>query len=356
VGVVKEARTEYKGSAVTTPSFSHTHPTVSDDLLVVVVHGMRFQPGNVPFTVSAVTYNGSALTQLVSRQGYTTNRNFTVAIWYTTTPATGANTVAVTLSTDVSRVVMQAISFSGVDQTTPMTSISSGQANTTGLGGTATVDAGSDIWFSVLARGDYAGTTPGSGNTEEYESLESTGGGNTDARCSSVWRNFPSGGSSTLTISAGPTGDEGATWAFWSVNALVADDVLVAPAAATAATAAIAPTIILGSLALSPEAASGSAVAVAPTIINVVTLQPEAATAATASAGPTVELGSTSTAPGAASAASAATGPTLVLSSTSVEPDAAGCHGECWTHGCVRGNQRYARCRHGCQRGEWPDD
>ncbi|MEE9203057.1 MAG: hypothetical protein V3U31_07680 [Dehalococcoidia bacterium] len=94
-------------------SFSFSH-TVSgrNTLIVVAVHG-----DSVGNTASSASYGGNALTEAVSLT-HSGGKPY-VSIWYLVAPPTGSNTVSVTL-TAADKFTIAAISFTGVDQTTPI--------------------------------------------------------------------------------------------------------------------------------------------------------------------------------------------------------------------------------------------
>jgi hypothetical protein len=111
------------------PSWSHTC-TGSDLAIVVLIP--RF-PGST--TITAVSYNGVALTQAISSA--TSAGNDRADIWYLVNPATGAHTVAVTSSTVTGTI--GSVSYTGVHQTVP---VGTGVA-ATGNSATPTVNASS---------------------------------------------------------------------------------------------------------------------------------------------------------------------------------------------------------------------
>lgn len=102
----------------------------SDRLLVVCI-----QFYHTASVVSALTYNGVALTKLGSFSDF----NYNSEIWYLVAPATGANDVSLTFSGVTFGFAYSSISFTGVDQTTPM----AGYASNSGTSTTPTVDVSS---------------------------------------------------------------------------------------------------------------------------------------------------------------------------------------------------------------------
>lgn len=90
--------------------------------LLVVVAGARDDTTQADRDVSGVTYGGVALTKLKDQDDAIRN----VEIWYLIAPATGSANVVVTLGGNPLRNAAVAISFSGVDQTTPFEASNSG--------------------------------------------------------------------------------------------------------------------------------------------------------------------------------------------------------------------------------------
>lgn len=138
-------------------------------------------------TISAVTYNGDALTEVPSST--VSNGQYTTAFYSLVAPDTGSNTVSVTFTGFVFDFGAGAVSFTGADQTTPLgTAVTATGTDTTPTvtvtsasgeivvdaltivhGGTLTVDGSqSQRWNSTGAFGfiKYAGSTePGASST-----------------------------------------------------------------------------------------------------------------------------------------------------------------------------------------------
>ena len=118
-------------------------------------------------TVSAVTYNGVALTKLNSITAAVESSTQDGELWYLIAPATGSHTIAVTLTGSVSHSASSAMSYTGVDQSSPIDSSNTGQNNS----GTATFTlsttvAKSNCWLvgGVMAR-DSGPPAAGTGTT-----------------------------------------------------------------------------------------------------------------------------------------------------------------------------------------------
>jgi hypothetical protein len=94
-------------------SFSWSHTCTGANLILVVMVGIIDTSGT-PASVSGITYNGVSLTKI--RRDIGANANFS-EMWYLIAPATGANTVAVTLtSTPAQAAGGGSVSLTGVSQ------------------------------------------------------------------------------------------------------------------------------------------------------------------------------------------------------------------------------------------------
>ena len=109
------------GNAVT---HNITFNNAAGGLLVVGFACLRNVAGD---SVSGITYNGVSLTKIAHRNGTANNR--TANMWYLLNPATGSNTLAITLAAS-ERVAGAVVSYTGHDTTTPIdvsnTDVSSG--------------------------------------------------------------------------------------------------------------------------------------------------------------------------------------------------------------------------------------
>src|SRR5204863_1910758 len=103
-----------------------------------------------------------------------------VDIWQLLSPAVGSANVVITLS-KAKNVAAGAVSFFGVDQTTP----TGAQATATGSSMTASVTvasaAGEVVLNAVSANGDAVSLTAAAGQTQRYNTGTGTAGGNVRA-------------------------------------------------------------------------------------------------------------------------------------------------------------------------------
>jgi hypothetical protein len=132
-------------NSVSSKSWSHT-VSGSNRLLLVMVQWN--QPSNSE-TVSSVTYGGTALTQVGSNViagGSGLDR--CTALFRLIAPTTGTATVVVTMSTSLT-FLASAVSFTGVDQTTPLGTPSTATTTTAATLQTTTSSAASNLVFSA---------------------------------------------------------------------------------------------------------------------------------------------------------------------------------------------------------------
>lgn len=180
--------TSYSGNQTVTPySWSHTC-SGSDRVLIVGVTVMD-PTGNAP-TVTGVTYNGVALTQIQSN-GWDDAGSFYLRsyLWRLIAPATGANTVQVTLSAAPNTSIGGAVSVTGAHQTTPETGTAgtnniTGSAISTTLGSTV-----NDLCADCTVVWDGTGLVVDAGQTERWKESNADTvwhGGSTEPGAASV--------------------------------------------------------------------------------------------------------------------------------------------------------------------------
>ena len=119
-------------------SWSHTCSTGSDRLLLVAFHGP-----DAGDTVASVTYAGTSMTLV--RETVNAGANL-VSVWELVAPATGANTILVTVNNAFTSAEGSAISFTGVDQTTPTEADNGSTADAAGAVSTAVTTLTDNAW------------------------------------------------------------------------------------------------------------------------------------------------------------------------------------------------------------------
>lgn len=120
-------------------------------------------------TVTGVTYNGVAMT-LVKEEHETTFSAGYNSLWILKAPATGAHNVVITFSASSLRVSGGAVSFTGVDQTTPQSNAASAQGASTSSSTTVTSVSGSVVTGCAYELGSI--NAPTSGNTQQWSQSE----------------------------------------------------------------------------------------------------------------------------------------------------------------------------------------
>lgn len=151
-------------ASATTLTFSHTC-TGSDLVLLVVGACISTE------TITGVTYNGSALTQIGSTQSVAFGGK-TLSLWAKVGPSTGAHDVVLTASSSTS-IFGASVSYTGVAQTSTFGTAAQGE-NSSALS-SVTVDVSSATGELVVdgmlwTSGDGSGMTAGSGQTKRAES------------------------------------------------------------------------------------------------------------------------------------------------------------------------------------------
>lgn len=160
MAIAKDATSSAHAQGASSLSWSHT--CTGSDLLLLVHSGTN----GTPVSTSGVTYNGVALT---SR--WSDSRSWTAASgWSLVAPATGANTVAITLSAAEDTEFGQAISYTGVDQTTPHGTAQVANGASTAPAVPTLTSATGEICVGFLMTSDAA-ITSGSGQTAEISDV-----------------------------------------------------------------------------------------------------------------------------------------------------------------------------------------
>jgi hypothetical protein len=182
-------------------TLSHVQAAGSSRLLVV---GVGLETGDDTKEVLSITYSDTALTFLAADERVGSKGR--VEAWYLVNPSTtGNNNVVVTLKGgNAQKIAIGAISFTGVDQTTP---IDTGTVQTTqgkGTSGSVTVTSETDdLVMSVIG----AENTITAGDTEEWDvemgalgASSKYGGGSTAAGAASVVMDWTIGGNDNYAI------------------------------------------------------------------------------------------------------------------------------------------------------------
>lgn len=155
-------------------SFSWSHTTSGADRVLIVGVSM-FDITDSDRTVTGITYNSVAMTNI--REDDNDTDDISTSIWYLINPATGSNTIEVTLNGTNIGVIGGAMSFTGVDQSAP---IEANNGDTTAAGtslSTSVTTVTNNAWVvDTVAHfnSDIIGAiTAGGSQTEAWE--ESSG-------------------------------------------------------------------------------------------------------------------------------------------------------------------------------------
>ncbi len=176
-----------------TSTISFAHSVTAGGVNRLLVLGVSINvAGNSGSTVTAATYNGVALTKSFA---FDPGNNFRVEMWYLVNPATGSNTVQVTVNKTTGNpmgVVIGAVDFTNADQTSPIR----GSATASGSNDVAAIGVPSAINDIVLDTLAVVGTNGissfGTNQTSQWNAnsgvtgQNARGGGSTRAGAPSV--------------------------------------------------------------------------------------------------------------------------------------------------------------------------
>src|SRR5436309_684242 len=150
-------------------SLSFLHTTSGTNRLLVVGVTQKNSPVR---SVSSVTYAGQAMTSA----GSAVNASGAGAhIYYLVAPPTGPNTVVATLSGSASGMSVGAVTFTGVNQTTPVGTFASATGSGTAASVTVTSNSG-EIVVDTVSSASSSTQTPGAGQTLQWTSPGTQGG------------------------------------------------------------------------------------------------------------------------------------------------------------------------------------
>ncbi len=125
-----------------------THTTGSGSNRLLTLSGNIWQDVGGTGTITSASYNGVALTKATS----TTEVSMDSELWYLVNPASGSNTMSVTVTGNTDAIKLSASTFTGVTQTSPV------DINATVIGGSgnpsisATTTVASDLLIATLSR------------------------------------------------------------------------------------------------------------------------------------------------------------------------------------------------------------
>jgi hypothetical protein len=204
--VAFDAGSEHQNNNDGSASFSHTTSGSDRFLMVGCVNSESL-------TFTGATYNGASMGSAIID---TLAESRKVIVWGLVNPASGANTVEVTWSDGNREPYCQAMSFSGVDQSTPYDTIpttASGFGTSSSQSITSEADDMVVQW--VVTSGGITGWTAGAGETEIHQAigggaahnlLTSYEAGDTSVTMSSSWTGGTSWRTAGMNLNAGGAG------------------------------------------------------------------------------------------------------------------------------------------------------
>lgn len=297
-------------------TMSHNSNTGANRLLIVDV---AMRTGNA--VISGVTYNGVSMTSLGVSSGSTP----TVRIekFWLESPATGANDVVVTLgSGSMIRNAIRATTYTSADASIEVgTAVTGNGSASTGSVSVSTAGTGSFVDFGGGWQGGNKDPfSPDADNTEiaDFQS----GANSTNGLSYTATYRSGTGGSDSVGTTANASGEYAVIAVEISEASGGSGPVNVTPAAISAATTAVNPTVEISGVTLSPSASTTVTATIAPTVqLGSITIAPTAASAAGAGVDPFVLQGSDiDLSPTAISATADAVNPTVVLGDITITP------------------------------------
>jgi hypothetical protein len=152
-------------------SWSHTTGAGNNRLLLVTV-GVHVATGT-PTTVTSVTYGGTPLTQVTTALYSSTNPQVRTYVFRLINPASGANTITVNFAA-ATLSVAGAVTYSGVDQNSPIQTSSTSTGSGTTASSSVTVTGSGRLLFGYLGGHRTANTwtiTEGTGQTNRWSQI-----------------------------------------------------------------------------------------------------------------------------------------------------------------------------------------
>jgi hypothetical protein len=166
--VAVDASTSFSNEFGTSLTWKHTVGFESNRLLLV---GVSTQYA----TVGSVTFNGVPLTLVGRRQGGSASNDGYAEIWALTSPATGTGTIVVNIPQG-DAIVAGAVSYYGVDQTTPLGAFTGANGQSTAPGVTVASSPGELVFGTLMWNHDWMPVITGPGQTERWNLTKITPG------------------------------------------------------------------------------------------------------------------------------------------------------------------------------------
>ena len=179
-GVVFDGVGSGSGKDANSINWLHTVGAGGANRVLIVGISMRRDP-----TIATVTYGAASLTQL--RRDLDTNSDQTTELWYLVAPVIGTDTITVTQGTGFAEsMVGGSVSFTGVDQTTPISNSIGATASSTTASVTVT-SATNEIAVGIVSTRKGKTLTTDAAQTERWNlAPDHDGAGSTKAGTASV--------------------------------------------------------------------------------------------------------------------------------------------------------------------------
>lgn len=156
---------------VTNTTLTYSHTVSGTDRLLIVTAGIR---DTTLDEITGITYAGAAMTKADGRNRSGGLVDVRSELWYLVAPATGTNNVVITGSAGFTRISTSAMSYTGVDQTSPIEAQGWAEGLSSPASASATsLTAGAWAVNSVVSR-DTTASTPGTGETERADTSAGT--------------------------------------------------------------------------------------------------------------------------------------------------------------------------------------
>lgn len=187
------SNTSSNSTTSSSSTYSVSHQTLAGDNRLMLVGISYRDNGSNTRQVNTVTYGAQNLTLVSLLRNSSGSDDVVTELWSLVAPAVGTANVTATWNETFTSKVMGVITFTNVDQTTPLGT----EQTATGSGAAPSLvvsSATNELVFDVVSWGNNNGVSPGSGQSEEWEEQEDpdgnasdlTGAASTEAGAASV--------------------------------------------------------------------------------------------------------------------------------------------------------------------------
>ena len=156
-------------------TFAHTTSTTGANELLLVGVSINVTNKTITEGVASMTYGGTSLAQLGSIEDNA--NNVKMEMWYLYAPPTGTNNVVINLTVSAGKtdgVVAGAITFTGVDKTTPLGTFASAQGNSN-TPSVSVATASNELVVDTLSIVANKTASAGTGQTEQWNTTSISG-------------------------------------------------------------------------------------------------------------------------------------------------------------------------------------